>query len=142
MVSGYFSLEDQLQPNGFDLRLDNVYDYNDNGYIGHLTDKRIPDYKPIIYSENLGDLYFLPQGVYAFNIVETINLPLNICAMTIQRSSVMRCGCITNIGWWDSGYNGKGFSQLIVNNLYGLHIKKGAKIIQMIFFRNTKTTEG
>jgi len=142
MVSGYSSLEDQLQPNGFDLRLDNVYDYNDNGDIGHLTDKRIPDYKPVICSENLGGLYFLPQSVYAFDIMETIKLPLNICAMTIQRSSIMRCGCITNTGWWDSGYNGKGFSQLMVNNPFGFHIKRGAKIIQMIFLRNTETIEG
>lgn len=142
MVSGYFNLGEQLQPNAFDLTIDNIYEYNNSGYIGHMGDKRIPDYKPVECFSGLGDSYFLPQGVYAFDIRETIKLPLNICAMTIQRSSVMRCGCITNVGWWDSGYNGKGFSQLIVNNPFGFNIKKGVKIIQMIFFRIINETEG
>jgi len=142
MVSGYSSLEDQLQPNAFDLRLDNVYEYNDTGYIGYLKDRRIPDYKTVNYFEGLDNMYFLPQGVYAFDIMEVIKLPLNVCAITIQRSSIMRCGCITNVGWWDSGYNGKGFSQLMVNNKFGLYINKGVKIIQMVFLRNTKETEG
>jgi len=138
MVSGYSNLEDQLQPNGFDLRVDNIYEYNDSGYIGHLKDKFISSYKQM----RCNTVYFLKQGVYSFDIAEIIKLPLDVCAMTIQRSSVMRCGCITNVGWWDSGYNGKGFSQLMVNNPFGFHIKRGAKIMQMIFLRNTKTTEG
>lgn len=142
MVSGYSNLADQLQPNGFDLQINNIYKYNDNGYIGHMKDKRIPDYTPIDCFPGLGNMYFLIQGVYAFDIMEIIKLPLDVCAITIQRSSVMRCGCITNIGWWDSGYNGKGYSQLMVNNPYGFHVKKGAKIMQMIFLKNTRETEG
>jgi dUTP pyrophosphatase len=141
MISGYLNLNHQLQPNGFDLCVDNIYQYNDDGYIGWM-DKRIPDYKPVEYFPNLGNMYFLQQGAYSFDILEIIKLPLDVCAVTIQRSSIMRCGCITNVGFWDSGYNGKGFSQLMVNNPYGLHIKKGANIIQMIFLKNTKETEG
>lgn len=138
MVSGYGNLNDQLQPNGFDLTLDKIYRYDESGFVGN-KEKYIPKYK-VIEPEVTG--YYLPMGTYAFDIAETIKLPLDICALTIQRSSLMRCGCITNIGWWDSGYNGKGFSQLIVNNYYGFRISQHAKIIQMIFLNNTQQTEG
>lgn len=141
MIIGFGSLLDQLQPNGFDLRIDKIYRYNAIGFIGN-TKKDIPEYKEMdLHNYGLNEAYYLPVGTYVFDIAETIKLPLDVCAITIQRSSVMRCGCITNIGFWDSGYNGKGFSQLIVNNIYGFRISHKAKIIQMIFLKNTKQTE-
>lgn len=142
MIVGYDNLSSQLQPNGFDLRLDEVFKYDGRGIIFN-NDKTIPDYKKIDGDKrNETVLYDLKVNNYSFNIMETIKLPLDICAFTVQRSSIMRCGCITNVGWWDSGYNGKGFSQLMVNNPYGFIIEKGAKIIQMIFMKNTKKTDG
>lgn len=137
MITGYGNLEEQLQPNGIDLRLDTVSRYNNCGELYH-NDKHLPELTEL---KSTASDYYLPQGGYSFSIMETIKLPINVCAMTIQRSSVMRCGCITNIGFWDSGYNGKGFSQLIVNNPNGFWIRKGTRIIQMVFFKNEGTEE-
>lgn len=138
MVTGYGNLDEQLQPNGFDLRLDTISRYNNCGELYH-NDKHLPE---LIELKPTASDYYLFQGNYSFSIMETVKLPIDICAITVQRSSVMRCGVITNIGFWDSGYNGRGFSQLMVNNPNGFWIREGTKIIQMIFLRNTKETEG
>jgi dUTP pyrophosphatase len=139
MVSGYKDLNNQLQPNGFDLTLDNIFSFDMEGFV--FTDKKeLPAYNKVkpSYNRDVPDvgLYFLKKGCYLFDINETIKLPNHVCAFTIQRSTIMRCGCITNVGWWDSGYNGKGFSLLTILNEYGFVIERNAKIIQMIFIRN------
>jgi dUTP pyrophosphatase len=141
MITDYLSLDEQLQPNGFDLTLDEIYDFKLCGMIGK-NEKYLPFGEPIEPDEltNYHDL----AGTYSylFSINETVKLPLNVCAMTIQRSSIMRCGATTNIGFWDSGYNGKGYSLLNVMNQHGLRIQKGSRIMQMIFMTNTEETEG
>lgn len=136
MITGYGNLEEQLQPNGIDLRIDIVNEYKTRGML-FGNSKSLP-YSKLMDADVAND-YILNHGAYSFSIMETIKLPNNVCAITIQRSSVMRCGCITNIGFWDSGYNGKGESQLIVNNPYGFVIRKGTRIIQMIFLMSGET---
>lgn len=138
MISGYQNLDEQLQPNGFDLTLESLSKFCSHGVI-KVTSKKLPDMIPI-EPDILGN-YILDSGIYSFTINETIKLPTNISALTIQRSTIMRSGCITNVGCWDSGYNGRGLSILNVINKNGLIIEKNSRLIQMIFFRNTTHTE-
>lgn len=138
MVTGYGSIESQLQPNGFDLRLDEIFEFNSRGMISP-KEKTLPEYNKVPI-DKLGD-YILIHGNYLFSIMETIKLPKDVCAFTVQRSSVMRSGVIANVGWWDSGYNGKGFSQLLVNNYYGFIVRRTTPIIQIIFMENTSETD-
>ena len=138
MVMNCIDLEKQLQPNGIDLTLNTILTPTGYGFIG-IDTKDVPKYQH--YYLNNECLFKLPFGMYIFNINETINLPSDICAITIQRSSLMRSGVNTNIGFWDSGYLGKGYSTLNVMNPNGFHIEKNASIIQMIFLKNTIPTE-
>jgi dUTP pyrophosphatase len=143
MISNYSDLDKQLQPNGFDLTLDNVYDidgcgmmYTDDKFLPELNKLR-PDVRGKISLYKLDGI-----GAYAFDVCETVKLPLDVCALTIQRSSIMRCGVITNVGFWDSGYNDKGYSILNIMNRFGFVIEKGTRIIQMIFMKNISEIEG
>lgn len=138
MISDYINLERQLQPNGIDLTLDSILIPDGKGYVSPM-EKVIPKYSNIKHVD--GCIYNLDYGMYLFNINETINLPSNICAITIQRSSLMRSGVNTNIGFWDSGYLGKGYSTINVMNPHGFSIQKESSIIQMIFLKNTIPTE-
>lgn len=144
MITGYKDLDEQLQPNGFDLTLDTVYNIDNHGAI-LINGKFLPYLQKIEKNGGDDELYLYKlDGIksYAFDVNETVKLPLDICAITIQRSSIMRCGVTTNIGFWDSGYNGKGYSILNIMNPNGFTVEKNARIVQMIFMKNTSNTEG
>jgi dUTP pyrophosphatase len=102
-----------------------------------INSKEIPKYRGVSL---VNGLYHLDFGMYIFNVNETINLPSDICAITIQRSSLMRSGVNTNIGFWDSGYLGKGYSTINIMNPNGFTIQKDASIVQMVFLKNVKNT--
>ena len=138
MITGYKNLDEQLQPNGFDLTLKNISDFYGVGSI-FISTKYIPMYHELLPDAmNTYSLY--KDRTYMFSVNETVKLPLDVCALTIQRSSIMRCGLITNVGFWDSGYNGSGQSNIFVGNDF--MIEKNARIIQMIFMKNISKTEG
>ena len=132
MIKGYKDLTIQLQPNGFDLTIRNIYELIDRGEIDFSNkNRKIPRRRELLPEKNIWNLY---PRTYQFQINETIKLPSNIGAVTTQRSSLMRCGCITNVGFWDAGYNGKGISLLHIRNPKGLKLHRNARIIQMYFF--------
>lgn len=60
------------------------------------------------------------------------NMPLDIVGLTISRSSIQRCGCSIEQGFFDPGYIGGG---LILLNVFndGLYLKQDARICQMAF---------
>jgi dUTP pyrophosphatase len=142
MVTGYIDLETQLQPNGFDLTIKQIYNWREKGCIDFDNKKRvIANFEltntSICITEVLG--WRLKTGSYLFQVNEIIKLPNNICAISSQRSSLMRNGVITNIGLWDCGYSGQGYSILNVLNPYGIRIMKNARVITMWFFESDKT---
>ena len=139
LVEDYTDLETQLQPAGFDLCLSWVYDYKSAGYLDFDNklrripsgERRAPDG---LYSQ---DVYrwHLPPGAYRVLLKETLNMPLDLNALSIHRSSLMRMGCTTASGDWDPGYSGKGETCLIVHNPHGVDISEGARICQVTFIR-------
>jgi len=145
MIIGYIDLDVQLQPNGFDLTVEEIYDFHpvELGVI-QFKDKSIPDKLmtirfgplPKLMTIMFGPLYKstkLNKGVYKFKINETIKLPDDIVAITTQRSTVMRCGCMCNVGYWDCGYHGSGYS--IINVMHPVEIHRNARLIQMYFYK-------
>ena len=142
MISDYIDLDIQLQVNGFDLTVKDFFHWRDYGKIDFDNKKReIASITPIKLS-NLNPYYWdLKQGAYLFQVNETVNLPKNICALSAQRSSLMRNGVISHVGLWDCGYNGQGFSSLNVINPDGIIIYENARVITLWFF-TSEDTEG
>jgi len=136
MVKGYINLNRQLQPNGFDLTLNRVFRL---GMHGILRQNRnfIPNKTQIFTVSSTGNFY-LKSSAFLIMFNEEIMLPKNISAITIQKSSLMRMLVHTQVGSWDVGYHGKGFSMLIVNNPEGVVLEKNARIVQMHFFKTTE----
>lgn len=141
LITGYIDLDTQLQPNGFDLCVENVFTFTEAGEIDYSNKNRhIPKIAVMTPDEN--GIWFLPQGAYAIGIKEKINLPSDIKAEanlimgdSIHRSTVMRCGCVMASGRWDVGYSGMGRSLLVVHNPYGLKLHKHGRLIQIKFYR-------
>ena len=138
MIKGYRNLDEQLQPNGFDLTVEKIEYFTTDGSVWRQG-KRLPLMKSLDdkgewfgYDEN-DEQWRLPRGEYLITFNEEINLPKDIAAISMQRSTVMRCGAMTIVGSWDAGYNGKGCNLLIVANPEGFIIDKDARVVQMHF---------
>ena len=139
LITGFLDLETQLQPNGFDLTVEKIHEFHPNpkNFIS-FENKFIDEREPIRFGKIF--LYTkLEKGVYKFKVNETIKIPPNACAISTQRSSVMRMGNLCNVGFWDAGYHGSGYSIIVVNN--PVRIFKNARLIQIYFMGLSDTTK-
>jgi len=121
----------QLQPASVDLTLEKVFRFKGKGVIDFDNSERvISEVEEISFN---GDWVDLPQGSFKVQYAEEVRMPLDLAAVTFTRSSLARCGCDVYNGWWDPGYHGKGVGLLVVHNPEGVRLKKGAKIVQLVF---------
>ncbi|MHC1595285.1 MAG: dCTP deaminase domain-containing protein, partial [Candidatus Syntropharchaeales archaeon] len=54
------------------------------------------------------------------------------------RSSLLRCGVTIETAVWDSGYSGRSEALLLVMNPAGFRVKRGARLLQMVFLKLTE----
>lgn len=122
--------EDQIQPNGVDLRVDKISDFLNRGIIeSGENDATLPAKSKVLEEKN--GIYQLGRGVYELRYKEEIHIPPGIVGLVLPRSSLMRCGAMINTALWDQGYRGVGMGMLQVGN--GIDIEPGARVAQMIF---------
>src|SRR5688572_32699226 len=89
LISGYHSLEDQLQPNGFDLSVAEVGQFTSGGAIGRTNAGRsLPDVRPLPF-DDAGWLDLQP-GPYQVVFNEIVDLPNDLMALGRPRSSICR----------------------------------------------------
>lgn len=140
LVQRYADAKSQIQPAGFDLTVEKIFEFKTQGAIDFDNrDRKISQTRELKWDKD-GWLE-LKQGTYKIQYAEEVSLPPDLAAMTVLRSSLMRCGCLLHQGYWDPGYHGKGETVLLVGNSKGLRLKKGAKIAQMVFFRLSGTPD-
>lgn len=128
--------EDNIQPNSIDLTVSKVYTINGTLVLFASKENRrqLPDYaelKTFLY-EGV-EMYKLEPGQrYQIEFNEKLNLPKDICGLTLVRSSMAKSGCTGENGLFDSGY--KGACGMMVQVQAESYIEVGASIAQMIFF--------
>ena len=122
--------ENCLEGAGYDLRVDNFYRIWGSAQLGKEM-RKLPDAKEIN-----SEIYTLKPGEYVLiKTVEKVNMPHDVAARVLNRSSVFRSGCNSIHAFVDPGFSGKmtfGF-QNIGNHDFTL--EKGAKVAQIIFER-------
>ena len=134
LVSGYRSLETQLQPNGFDLTLQSIAAINDWGRLGvDDADRKLAGVRPISFDG--GGWANLPAGPYRITFNEIVRLPLDLIALGRPRSSLARSGVSVHTGVWDAGYHGRSEALLLVHPGQGFHLQQNARVLQLVFFR-------
>ncbi len=134
LVQEFLSLEEQLQPNGFDLSLQTVARFTSAGQMGRDAQARIlSESSAVPFGED--DWLFLPAGIYLIAFNEIVNFPLNLMGLGCPRSSLLRSGVSINTAVWDAGYRGRSQALLTVHNSLGYHLQKGARLLQLVFFR-------
>ena len=138
LVENARDLEQQLQPNGFDLTLDTVEIFTKEGFIGRES-ADVPPTQPVRFDRD--GWMKIQKGEYLITFEQTVNLPKNLMALGRPRSSLLRSGASIHMGVWDAGYRGKSKALLTVHNQDGIQIQRGAKVIQMVFIKMSQATE-
>lgn len=147
LLENFIDLEIQLTPNGFDLTVEKIFEFESAGFLDFSNSERVvPKGKEIKPKKRkIKDKYGwwnLKKGVYKIRTNEKVNLPKDLIALAFSRSSLLRMGGFTQVGVWDAGFEGKSEFILTVGNPKGIKIKQNARIAQMVFIKITKTKHG
>ncbi len=141
LVADCVNIEEQVQPNGFDLTLRQIALLQTSGRIAISNSQRlIPDLAPLVF-DGLGFIDLMP-GAYIITYNEIVHLPNNIMALARPRSSLLRCGVTVETAVWDAGYSGRSQSLMVVYNPQGFRLQQKARVVQLVFFRLSDETEG
>jgi dUTP pyrophosphatase len=141
LIEQYINLEEQLQPNGFDMTLREVAKLESPGNIAVDNSQRIiSGLEPLPFGKS--DSLELKPDAYLVTFNEIVHLPNNIMALAKPRSSLLRCGVAIHNAVWDAGYSGRSQALLVVYNPKGFRVQKNARVDQLVFFRLSGTTEG
>jgi dUTP diphosphatase len=133
LVDSLCDIQQQVQPNGIDLTLKEVALFSSPGNLGPSNQNRILSSTSLLVFDGLGRLDLLP-GCYLVTYNEVVNLPRNIMALAMPRSSLLRCGISIHNAVWDAGYSGRSQSLMVVYNPEGFRLHRNARIVQMVFF--------
>ncbi len=141
LAEDWVDLEQQMQPNGFDLTLREVALLQSAGRITVENSQRlVSDLAPLVF-DGTGFIDLIP-GAYIITYNEIVHLPRNIMALATPRSSLLRCGVMIDTAVWDAGYSGRSQSLMVVYNPQGFRVERNARIVQLVFLRLSQQTEG
>jgi dUTP pyrophosphatase len=131
----------QLQPNGIDLRVERIQRLTTSARLGRADASREPAARETLETDADG-WWDLDQGAYVITYEEKVNLPSDLMALSRPRSSLLRSGVAIHGAIWDAGYSGRGEGLLVVMDRHGYHLQRGARVVQLVFFRLSRATEG
>lgn len=141
LVEGAVDAQAQVQPNGFELTAGKIESFEGAGCIGFSNDDRaLPSTKPMEWGRD--GWLFLAPGCYKVVFNEVVSIPKDVCAIGLPRSSLLRMGVSVHTAVWDAGYRGRSEALLVVYNQGGFRIKKGARVLQLLFMRLESGQEG
>jgi len=141
LIEGYIDLEQQLQPNGFDITLRDIASLNTRGQIGvDNAQRQLPDLAPLAFDRE-GFIEVTP-GIYMITYNEIVHIPTHLMALARPRSSLLRCGVNIGTAVWDAGYSGRSQSLMQVLNTRGFRVQKNARVAQLVFMTLSAETEG
>ena len=123
--------EKNVQPSGVDLRLKCVYRLKNGGFLG-TNNRMTPDIE--IVSDRLGERVKLePNEFVLVETMEKVNIPKDVTAIVLPRSSLFRCGVSLHTAVVDPGFQGTltfGMKNLSDQTF---EIEIGSKIGQIVF---------
>jgi len=93
---------------GFDLRLGEVHEIFGDAFLG-VEERQTPKIKSKIKNQKskLNKITIKPGEFYLVTTIEKVNLPINICATFIPRTTTFRSGLFLRTGVAHPGYKGK-----------------------------------
>jgi len=134
LVESLCDVQQQVQTNGVDLTVKEIALLSSPGSLNLKNEARVLSSTSPLVFDGLGGIDLLP-GCYLVTHNEIVNLPKNIMALAMPRSSLLRCGVSIHNAVWDAGYSGRSQSLMVVYNSQGFRLYKDARVVQLVFFR-------
>ena len=113
---------------GYDLRIGKIYKLKSGGKIG-ISERITPEIEEVNCKK-----YSLAPGEYVLiETIEKVNMPKNLLARVLNRSSLFRCGCSLFTAVVDPGY--RGILTIGLKNLtaFSFEVEIGARVGQIVF---------
>ncbi|MFW6012695.1 MAG: deoxyuridine 5'-triphosphate nucleotidohydrolase [Candidatus Bipolaricaulota bacterium] len=126
----------QTQPAGIDLTVGTVEEFKEAGQMDFDDSTR-----KIAEAQPLGSRHLEGGKAYRVTYNEVIKVPEHAAGLVYPRSSLMRNGANLVSAVWEPGYEGRGQGLLQILNPHGIHLKKDARIGQILFLKLEKTAE-
>lgn len=133
--------ESNINANSYDLRASRVFEVLGGIEIYANGDRELPKYRVLeSYQDAKGREMFRldPKKLYQIETYESVQLPTDVCAITLMRSSMHKSGASGEVGLYDTGY--KGPCGMTVSVGSSTVFERGASLFQMVFLR-ADTTE-
>lgn len=131
--------EAQLQPNGIDFTVEAVWRLASRGSVGPGRERRLPER---VVVDPLDGCYRLAAGPYGVALHEILNMPRDVIALFMPRSTLLRCGVRLGSAWTDAGYHGQPEALLVVENPAGFDLAVESPICQAAFFSLNEIVPG
>jgi len=123
----------QLQPNGIDLRLAKAYKIV--GAVDFNIDKNRTVKPNLIEMQQTNGAYlFQPGNLYSIDFVEDVVVPDNVAAHIIHRSTINRFSSTVISGLFDSGFTSKNGCGAMLRPDLTTKIQVGFRLAQIVFY--------
>lgn len=119
---------------GFDLRLGEVFKISGKAFLGE-THRQTPDIESVkVYDpKKKSSIKIKPGDFFLVKTIEKINLPLNLSAVIIPRTTTFRSGLFIRTGPIQPGYSGELTFGLKNEGPITVEIEMGARFTHLIF---------
>jgi len=135
--------EKNIQPAGVDVRVKCIYRLKNGGFLG-VKNRKNPDIEVVAkYKEEKFTLN--PNEFVLVETMEKVNMPNDLLAIILPRSSLFRCGVSLHTAVVDPGFIGTLTFGMKNLSEHPFEIEIGSRIGQIVFEKvkgNTKLYEG
>jgi len=135
--------EKNIQPSGVDVRVKCIYRLKNGGFLG-VKNRKTPDVEVVAkYKEEKFTLE--PNEFVLVETMEKVNMPNDLLALVLPRSSLFRCGVSLHTAVVDPGFIGTLTFGMKNLSEHPFEIEIGSRIGQIVFEEvkgNTKLYEG
>lgn len=123
--------EKNIQPSGVDLRVKRIYRLKNSGFLG-TKDRMTPDVESV--SDRFGEKFRLePNEFVLVETMEKVNMPKDLMAIILPRSSLFRCGVGLHTAVVDPGFQGTLTFGMKNLSEFPFEIEIGSRIGQIVF---------
>lgn len=119
---------------GFDLRLGEVFKISGKAFLGE-THRQTPDVTSIkvFDPKKTSSIKIKPGDFFLVKTIEKINLPINLSAVIIPRTTTFRSGIFIRTGPVQPGYSGELTFGLKNEGPVTVEIEMGARFVHLVF---------
>jgi len=141
LLEEYINLQEQMQPNGFDLSLREISMFTSPGRVEiDNAGREISRISRLSYDAS--GYMRLEPGSYLVTFNEIVHLPLWLMALGRPRTTLLRCGVAIHTAVWDAGYSGRSQALMVVYNSAGFRVQRNARLMQLVFFHLSSADQG